>query len=120
MHNARSEGTEPAEKTRDLYRFRVEAKPGEPVKLQVVEEQVHRTEMLLTNADDAAIQVFLAAKVVRRALCCHWAPCRANSARTAAVAAARSRRVALRLATPTKETRRATPRLSQATVKSRR
>ena len=31
---------EPTEKTRDLYRFAVEAEPGKPAKLDVEEEQV--------------------------------------------------------------------------------
>jgi len=33
-------GQEPAEKTRSLYRFAVEAKPGKPAKLKVEEEQM--------------------------------------------------------------------------------
>jgi len=55
---------EPAEKTRDLYRFAVDAKPGEPTKLLVEEERIDRQQVALTNMDDSAIQVFLSAKVV--------------------------------------------------------
>jgi hypothetical protein len=55
---------EPAEKTRDLYRFAVEAKPGEPAKLAVSEEMTDRQEAALTNLDDDAIVIYLRAKVV--------------------------------------------------------
>jgi len=55
---------EPAEKTRDLYRFAVDAKPGEPTKLLVEEERIDRQQVALTNMDENAIQVFLSAKVV--------------------------------------------------------
>jgi hypothetical protein len=55
---------EPAEKARDLYRFAVEAKPGEPAKLLVEEERIDRQQVALTNMDENAIQVFLSAKVV--------------------------------------------------------
>jgi hypothetical protein len=53
-----------AEKTRDLYRFRVEAKPGESVKLQVHEQRTDRQQMALTNIDDGTIHIYLSAKVV--------------------------------------------------------
>jgi hypothetical protein len=55
---------EPAEKTRQLYRFRVGAKPGEPVKLQVAEERTDRQQVVLTNVDDDTVQIYLRAKVV--------------------------------------------------------
>ncbi len=55
---------EPSEKTRDLYRFAVDAKPGEPAKLLVEEERIDRQQVAITNMDDSAIQVFLSAKVV--------------------------------------------------------
>ncbi|MGQ9574628.1 MAG: hypothetical protein ACUVUC_04870 [Thermoguttaceae bacterium] len=55
---------EPAEKTRDMYRFAVEAKPGEPAKLAVEEERIDRQEVALINLDEGAIQLYLGAKVV--------------------------------------------------------
>jgi len=55
---------EPAEKTRDLYRFAVDAKPGEPAKLLVEEERIDRQQVAITNLDEGAIQVYLSAKVV--------------------------------------------------------
>ncbi|MBU4399895.1 MAG: DUF4139 domain-containing protein [Planctomycetes bacterium] len=54
----------PTEKTRDLYRFAVEAKPGEPAKLAVDEERTERQQVALTNLDHGAIRFYLSAKVV--------------------------------------------------------
>ena len=54
----------PEEKTRDLYRFAVEAKPGEPVKLLVEEERTDHQQVALSNLDDNAIHYYLSAKVV--------------------------------------------------------
>ncbi len=56
--------TEPAEKTRDLYRFAVEAKPGEPAKLTIEQERIDRQQVAINNLDDDAIQFFVSAKVV--------------------------------------------------------
>jgi predicted nucleic acid-binding Zn-ribbon protein len=55
---------EPAEKTRDLYRFRVETQPGKPVKLAVDEQRADRQLLALTNIDDSTIQFYTSAKVV--------------------------------------------------------
>jgi hypothetical protein len=55
---------EPAEKTRDLYRFAVEAKPGEPAKLLVEEERIDRQQVAITNLDQNAIQIYVSAKLV--------------------------------------------------------
>lgn len=55
---------EPAEKTRDMYRFAVEAKPGEPARLAVEEERIDRREVALINLDEGAIRLYLRAKVV--------------------------------------------------------
>jgi hypothetical protein len=52
------------EKTRNLYRFMVEAKPGEPVKLAVEEERTDQQVVALNNLDDKTIQFYLSAKVV--------------------------------------------------------
>jgi hypothetical protein len=54
----------PTEKTRDLYRFAVEAKPGEPAKLTVEQQRTERQQIALTNLDDNAIQFYQSAKVV--------------------------------------------------------
>ncbi len=61
-----------AEKTRDRYRFAVEAEPGKPASLVVAEERVVSQQVALTNLDDGAILVYSNAKVtspaVKRAL----------------------------------------------------
>jgi hypothetical protein len=54
----------PDEKTRNLYRFAVEAKPGEPAKLLVEEERTDHQQIGLGNLDDNAIKFYLSAKVV--------------------------------------------------------
>jgi hypothetical protein len=54
----------PSEKTRDLYRFAVEAKPGEPAKLVVDEQRTERQEIALNNLDDNAIRFYQSVKVV--------------------------------------------------------
>ena len=55
---------EPAEKTRDMYRFLVEAKPGQPTTLTVEEERTEMQQVAITNLDDGMIGIFLQAKVV--------------------------------------------------------
>jgi hypothetical protein len=52
------------EKTRNLYRFAVEAKPGEPAKLAVEEERTQQQQIAINNLDNNAIQYYLSAKVV--------------------------------------------------------
>jgi hypothetical protein len=54
----------PAEKTRDLYRFAVEAKPGEPALLTVEEERTDSQHVAMNNLDDGSIQFYLSVKVV--------------------------------------------------------
>ncbi len=54
----------PTEKTRNLYRFAVEAEPGEPAKFVVEEERTIRQQVALTNLDRGAIRFYLSAKVV--------------------------------------------------------
>lgn len=54
---------EPAEKTRDRYRFAVTAEPGKPATLVVAEDQVVSQQMALTTIDDGTILVFVNAKV---------------------------------------------------------
>jgi hypothetical protein len=46
---------EPAESTRDRYRFAVVAEPGKPVKLEVAEEMSGMQHVALTNLDDTMI-----------------------------------------------------------------
>jgi len=50
---------EPAEKTRDKYRFIVDAKPGEPVKLVINEERSEPQMIALTNIDENTIAFFV-------------------------------------------------------------
>jgi hypothetical protein len=54
----------PDEKTRNLYRFAVDAKSGEPAKLDVEEERTQHQQVALGNLDDNTIKYYLSAKVV--------------------------------------------------------
>ena len=66
------EPKEAAEKTRDRYRFAVEAEPGKPATLAVAEEQLVAQRLVLTNIDDGQILFYSSAKAtspaVRQAL----------------------------------------------------
>ena len=53
---------EPAEKTRDKYRFVVDAKPGEPAKLVVDEERTEPQVFALTNIDENTIALYVRAE----------------------------------------------------------
>lgn len=53
----------PAEKTRSLYRFAVEAKPGEPVELTVEEKRVTRQDVTVRDLGDR-LDLFLRSKSV--------------------------------------------------------
>src|SRR5205085_1469335 len=53
------EPKQPAERSRDEYRFEVKARPNKPVSLTVVEEQQRVDEMALTNSDDDSVRFFL-------------------------------------------------------------
>jgi hypothetical protein len=55
---------EPAEKTRDRYRFAVEAKPGEPAKLLVSDERINHQQVAITNLDDKRITLLASNAVV--------------------------------------------------------
>ncbi len=46
---------EPAEKTRNMYRFLVTAEPGQPATLEVKEEQLITQQFAVTNIDDNSI-----------------------------------------------------------------
>ncbi len=58
------EPKEATEKTRDLYRFAVNAEPGKPASLTVLEEQTVVQGLALTNLDDATIELYLKAPEV--------------------------------------------------------
>lgn len=62
------EPEQPTEKTRDRYRFVVEAEPGKPASLAVAEEQVVAQQVALTNLDDGAILFYSNAKVTSPAV----------------------------------------------------
>ena len=62
------EPAEPAEKTRDRYRFAVTAEPGKATTLAVAEDQVVSQQMALTNVDDGTILMFVNAKVTSPAV----------------------------------------------------
>jgi hypothetical protein len=51
------------ERSRDVYRFEVNASSNKPIKLEVVEEQERGTQMALNNTNDDAIQIFLHSSV---------------------------------------------------------
>jgi hypothetical protein len=58
------EPKQPTEKTRDLYRFAVQAEPGKPAKLIVAEERSQLEQVLVTNLDDSAIGFYLQQRVI--------------------------------------------------------
>ncbi len=58
------EPEEPAEKTRDLYRFAVDAEPGEPKKFTIREERTASQSIALTNIDDNTIVYYLRTKII--------------------------------------------------------
>jgi hypothetical protein len=55
---------EPEEKTRDMYRFAINAEPGKPAKLTVSEEQTVDEQIALTNVNDDLIAYYQRSKVV--------------------------------------------------------
>jgi hypothetical protein len=55
---------EPTEKTRDRYRFAVNAEPGKAARLEVADEQTILQQVELTNIDDKTIRYYIQAKVV--------------------------------------------------------
>lgn len=50
-----------AEQARDVYRFELTAEPNKPLKLEVVEEQEGVTRILLADANDQTLQLFIKA-----------------------------------------------------------
>lgn len=61
------EPKEPAEQTRDLYRFAVLAQPGRTVELKVAEERRLDERVALNNLDDGTINYYLNAPAVSQA-----------------------------------------------------
>ena len=59
---------EPAEKTRDRYRFAVKAEPGKPAELDVKEEQVVSQQVGISNLDNNAILFYINQKAVAPAV----------------------------------------------------
>jgi hypothetical protein len=59
---------EPAEKTRNMYRFLVNAEPGKPATLDVKEEQVVTQRIAITNLDDNTIVQYINAPNVSDAV----------------------------------------------------
>ncbi|MEX0677489.1 MAG: hypothetical protein WD063_10470 [Pirellulales bacterium] len=55
---------EPAEKTRDLYRFAVKAEPGKPARLAVEEERIESESLALSNLDDNVIAFYINQKQI--------------------------------------------------------
>ncbi len=53
---------EPAEKTRDQYRFAIEAQPGEPTKLAIRKQQPVTERVAVNDLKDDAIALYLSAK----------------------------------------------------------
>jgi hypothetical protein len=49
----------PTETTRDVHRFAVAAKPGEPATLKIDEEQIVRQTVAIAELNDASIQMYL-------------------------------------------------------------
>jgi hypothetical protein len=55
---------EPAEKTRNMYRFAVKAEPGKPATLEVKEERTTSQQVALSNIDDGTILIYVNAPAV--------------------------------------------------------
>ena len=59
---------DPAEKTRDMYRFAVHAEPGKPATLEVKEERTASQQVALSNLDDNTILFYINAPAVSEAV----------------------------------------------------
>ena len=55
---------EPAEKTRNMYRFALKAEPGKPAALEVKEERTTSQQAGISNLDDGAILIYVNAPAV--------------------------------------------------------
>lgn len=56
--------SKPAEKTRDMYRFSVEAAPGKPAELAVEEERTDQQQFAITNLDNGTIAYYSRERIV--------------------------------------------------------
>ena len=54
----------PAEKTRDLYRFALEAQPDEPAKLEIREQQPIEERVAVNDLNNETVAIYLAAKEI--------------------------------------------------------
>jgi hypothetical protein len=59
---------EPSEKTRDMYRFAVQAEPGRPADLAIRQERTIRQTIAMTNINDQNILLYLNEQVVSEAV----------------------------------------------------
>jgi len=55
---------EPAEKTRDMYRFAVKAEPGKPAELAINQDRTIQQSVVITNLNDDGIRVYLNERTV--------------------------------------------------------
>jgi hypothetical protein len=55
---------EPAERSRDVYRFRLAVPAGKSASLEVVEEQERVSQIILSGADDQTIRLYLTSSVI--------------------------------------------------------
>ncbi len=62
------EPTKSDEKTRDLYRFAMQAEPGKPAKLDVREEQIVYQSYAANNIDDGTVSFYISAQSVSPAV----------------------------------------------------
>jgi len=60
------EPKEPAEKTRNLYRFVATAEPGKPATLKILEERIDNQVLAITNIDDGTISFYMNTKVISK------------------------------------------------------
>ncbi|HVW38896.1 MAG TPA: hypothetical protein VHB99_16385, partial [Pirellulales bacterium] len=58
------EPQQPAEKTRELYRFALEAQPGEPAKLEIHEQQPIEERVAVNDLNNQTVAIYLAAKEI--------------------------------------------------------
>ncbi len=59
---------EPSEKTRDMYRFALQAEPGKPADLAIEEARTIQQTVAINNLNENSIQIYLSAKEVSQAV----------------------------------------------------
>ncbi len=55
---------EPTEKTRDMYRFALNAEPGKPANLEIEEKRVIQQTVAITNLNEDSVGIYLSAKEI--------------------------------------------------------